>query len=90
VSPEGCYVTLLRRPETGVLAFVTNLSREAQTVTARFDLDRLGLRDRPLDVLNALTDEPVSLSGAGEVSLSLGSEEWAYIWLRPRAADGGQ
>jgi len=84
VSPEKCYATLLRHPRNGVLALVSNLRRDAQTVAVRFNLEKLGLAGRALDVFHALTGEPLNMTSGGEVSLPLGSEEWAYLWLRPK------
>ena len=83
VSPEKCYAFLLKHPENGVLAFVSNLRPDAQTVTVQFNMDKLNLRGRKLDVFNALTDELVAMTPDGTVSVSLGSEEWVYVWLRP-------
>ncbi len=83
VSPENCYATLLNHPNNGVLAFVSNLRPDAQTVTVEFNLNKLGLRDKTLDVFNALTDEPIAMTADGKLSVPLGSEEWIYVWLRP-------
>jgi len=84
VSPERCYATLLKDSKNGVLAFVTNLRREVQTVTVRFNLEKLGLAGRPLEVFDALTGKPVKMTSDGRVALRLGSVEWTYIWLRPK------
>jgi len=86
VMPEQCYATLFKHANNGVLAFISNLSRDAQTVTVQFNLDRLDLRGKALDVLNALTGEAVAMTADGKLSLSLGSEEWIYVWLRTRAS----
>ncbi len=86
VSPEECYATLFKHPKNGVLAFISNLRRDAQTVSAEFNLKKLGLRRKKLDVFNALTNEPVSMTSEGKLSVPLGSEEWAYIRLQPKAA----
>ena len=84
VTPEKCYALLLKHPTNGVLAFISNLRRDAQTVTVEFNLNKLGLRGKTLDVFNALTDEPVAMSSDGKISVPLGSEEWIYVWLRPK------
>ena len=84
VSPEQCHSTLLRHPKNGVLAFITNLHRDAQTVAVQFDLEKLGLSVRELDTFNVLTDERVKVAPDGVLSLPLGSMEWAYVWLRPK------
>ena len=84
VAPKQCYATLLRHPTNGVLAFISNLRRDAQTVIAELNLRKLGLRGRELDVFDALTSEPVAMSPEGKVSVSLESEHWVYVWLRPK------
>ncbi len=83
VSPEKCRALLFKHPRNGVLAFVSNLRRDEQTVTVQFNLDKLNLRDRKLHVFNTLTDEPMAMTSGGKLSVPLGSEEWIYIWLRP-------
>ena len=83
VTPEKCYATIFHHPTNGVLAFVSNLRRDDQTVTVRFNLDKLDLRGEKLDAFNALTDEPVEMSADGTISTPLGSEQWLYLWLRP-------
>jgi len=85
VSPEKCYVTLFKHPKNGVLAFISNLRRDARRVTVRFDLDKLNLNGRKLRVFNALDGTPVAMTADGEISLKLDSEDWAYIWLSPGA-----
>jgi len=82
VSPEGCYATLLHHPRNGVLAFLSNLRRDAQTVTVELNLDRLGLLGRKLDVSSALAGRPVAMSHDGRLSVRLGSVEWVYVWVR--------
>jgi len=86
VSPENCYALLLKHPKNGVLAFISNLSKDAQTVTAQFDLDKLGLRGKKLDVFDPLTSEPVAMTAEGSVSVPLQSEDWIYVWLQPKTA----
>ncbi len=85
VSPEKCHAFLLKHPKNGVLAFITNLRPDGQTVIVEFNLDELGLRGKKLDVFNALTDEPLAMTPDGKLSVPLGSEQWIYIWLRPSA-----
>jgi len=71
-----------------VLALVSNLRRDEQSVSGAFELDRLGLIGQKLDAFDPLTGRPVDLSSAGEMSVSLESEDWIYyIWLRPRTDD---
>ena len=89
VSPEHCHATLLRHPENGVLAVVSNLQAEPQMVSVRFDLDRLQVRELNVRSYNALTDEYLEMDSTGQVRLSLDSLQWKYIWLRPRVCCGG-
>ncbi len=83
VSPEQCHSTLMKHPENGVLALVSNLRPDAKTVTVEFNLDKLGLRGKKLDVFNALTKKKITMTADGKLSVPIGSEEWVYIWLRP-------
>jgi len=83
LSPKDSYATLLKHPTNGVLAVISNLSRDAQTVNVTFNLENLGLKDQRLDAINALVNEPVNLSTDGRLSIPLGSEEWTYVWLKP-------
>ncbi|MBT3382067.1 MAG: hypothetical protein HN742_42660 [Lentisphaerae bacterium] len=50
-------------------------------MSVRFELEKLGLADTKLTAFDALTEEPVTMDDDGKVSMSLGKEEWAYIWL---------
>lgn len=83
VGPEKCYATLLQHPTNGVLAIVSNLQSEARKVDIKFNLDTLKLKDRSVTVTDALTKAPLAMSQKGEVSLTLESERWIYLWLKP-------
>ncbi|MFV0338400.1 MAG: glycoside hydrolase domain-containing protein [Chthoniobacterales bacterium] len=83
VSPEKAYVTLLKHPENGTLAFVSNLSTERREVLVDFQLEKLGLKEGEIQAVNALTGERIPISQDGELKLPLESEQWAYIWLKP-------
>lgn len=83
VTPQGCYATLLKHPQNGVLVFVSNLSRDPQDVQVTFQLEALGLKGKSLDVFDALTGKKVAISDQGAVALSLKSQEWLYLWLKP-------
>ena len=85
VTPGNCHATLLRHPDNGVLAFITNLRRDPTTVTLQFNLGSLGLGGKQLDVLDTLTDKPVTLTPQGDLSIALSSEQWTYVWLRPKS-----
>lgn len=84
VAPADCYSTLIESKSNGVLAFISNLSRERQDVTVRLHLEKLGLSLADLEVFNPLTDETVPVTADGSITVPLGSEEWIYVWLRPR------
>jgi hypothetical protein len=86
VSPKNCYATLMKHPNNGVLAFISNLHRDTQTVTAQFNLNKLGLRGRELEVFDALTNQAVTMTPDGKLSVPLETEDWIYIWLRPKDA----
>ncbi len=83
VLGDKSYSTLFHNPNTGVLAYVTNLSPGKQDVTLRFNLQKLGLAGRKLTITNALTGQSLIINEAGEVTLPLNTEEWAYLWLKP-------
>ena len=76
------YATLLKHPTNGVLALISNLSTTTQNLTVDFNLANLGLEGQVLDVFDALTDTPINMTAEGEISVSLGSEEWTYVWLK--------
>ena len=84
VGPEKCYATLMKHPTNGVLAFVSNLDREARTVKVAFNMNKLGLAGQKLEVFDVLTEKPVALAADGKLSVPLDSESWVYIWLRPK------
>ncbi len=86
VEGKDCFVTFFHHPENGILAFITNLDKTPHDVTVKFSLHKLRLQDKKLNAFNALTDMPLPMSREGDVSLSLGKEEWAYVWLRPESA----
>ena len=85
VSPEDCYATLLQHAYHGVLALVSNLRRDPQTVTVQFPLDNLGLRGKDLHVFDAMTNEAMPMAPDGKLSANLESEQWVYVWLRPNS-----
>jgi len=83
VSPDHCAAFLLHHPTNGVLAFITNRSTDKQDVNVQFNLDKLGLKDRKIKVFNAITDEPMTMTGDGQMTIPLESEHWLYVWLQP-------
>jgi len=82
VSPDKCYATLFKHATNGVWAFISNLDREAKTVSVQLDLAKLGLAGQKLEVFDVLTNKPVAMSNQGTLSVELGSEQWIYVWLR--------
>ena len=80
VSPEDCYVSLHVHPENRVLAYVSNLGREAADVVVEFNAPELGLT-APLAAHDALTEEPLAVEGR-LLRLSLPSQGWRALWLR--------
>lgn len=80
VQPEGVVVSLYRHVENGVLAVVSNLSREVARVKVAFDLSGPGLGDNPI-AKDALSGTPIPLSG-GHIDLDLTSLGWKLLWLR--------
>ena len=82
ISPEGCYVSLCRHPRNGVLAYVSNLSRDEAPVRMRLNAEGLGL-EVPLAAKDGLSGEELSVEGV-ELTLSLPSQGWRTIWVRGR------
>lgn len=89
VSPDNCWTTLLQHPHNGVLALISNLNTDSRLVTLQFHLDRLGLDNRALEAVNALTDEPIDVTASGNISVPLDTEQWMYVWLRARNPSDG-
>jgi hypothetical protein len=86
VSGKDCYITMLAHPSNGVLAFISNLSTEAQKSVVELNMEKLGLASGSVQAVDPLTDQPVEFSADGKLSLSLDSEKWMYVWLRPSGA----
>lgn len=82
VTPEKCYATLFQHPGNGVLAFVSNLTSEQQTVAVQLNLASLGLAAEPLQAIDPLTGHSLDISKDGKISLPLVSEDWMYLWIR--------
>ncbi len=83
IKGNQCYATLLKHPVNGVLALVSNLSTEPQSIELEFNLKTLDLIDRKLEAANALSGNILKMSSDGKINLKLNSEEWIYIWLKP-------
>ena len=84
-DPPGCYVTLLVHPSNGVLAFVTNLTPQRQTVRVKFNLESLNLAGGPVQVTDTMYATPLSLDADQTATLTLDSEQWTYLWLKKTA-----
>ncbi len=82
VSPEKCYASLFLHPENGVLAFVSNLSRDPQTVSVQLNLLQLDLDNDRLQAADPLTGQALDISSTGAFTLPLASEDWMYVWIR--------
>jgi len=83
VSGEQNHATLFKHPKNGVLAFVSNLSRNRDDVEVIFNWTELGWKPGELHPVNALTGEPLEMNPKGGLTIPLGSEEWIYVWLKP-------
>ena len=82
VEPEGAYASLYRHPKNGVLAVISNLGREAAAVTARLNIESLGLGGDP-SARDALTGEAVALD-AGAFTITLAVLGWKVVWLNSK------
>jgi hypothetical protein len=82
-TATDCHTTLYLHPGNGVLAFVTNRSPNEQSVTAKFNLEELGLAGKKLQVHDTMYNRGVPISEDGSVSINLRSERWTYLWVKP-------
>jgi hypothetical protein len=79
-APEGCYASLWRHAESGVLAAVSNLTLEPAEVRLTFDVEKLGL-PASVTAVDARTEKPLPLEG-NRLRLSLQPQDWSLVWLR--------
>ncbi len=84
VVPAGCYATLFKHPENGTLAIISNLSRERRDVKVGLNLGKLGLSREKCEAFNPLTNESLAMGANGELTVPLSSEDYTYIWIRPK------
>ena len=84
IDPKNklCDATVFIHPKNGVLAFVTNLSRQTQTVSLQFNLKNSGFSGASLKLKDMMNQKDLVISPEGKTSLTLKSEEWTYLWLR--------
>jgi hypothetical protein len=87
VEGKDCYVTFFHHHANGILAFITNLDKDAHDVAVRFDLEKLGLDAADLTAFDALTEASVAMTSDDTVSVSLDKEQWLYVWLKPDAIE---
>lgn len=80
VEPKGALVSLYRHHDSGVLAIVSNLEKDATEVRIRFSLSALGL-EGSVWAIDAITGEIVDLND-GSVVADLPSLGWQMLWLR--------
>jgi hypothetical protein len=80
LTPGGAYASLYKHPKNGVLAVVSNLSKDTAKIRVHFDLEKLGLRAN-CTMKNALTSEPLAISD-NSVEMDLSPTGWKIIWLR--------
>ncbi len=80
VEPQGCYASLWRHPTNGVLAAVTNLTREAAQVRLSLNLDKLGL-PQAIAAEDARAGKPLP-AHENRLSVELKSQGWTLVWIR--------
>jgi hypothetical protein len=73
-------VSLYKHPKNGVLAVVSNLSKDTATVHVQFHPEKLGLKPDPT-ITDALSRGPL-YSENGLVDLSLAHLGWQIVWLK--------
>jgi hypothetical protein len=81
VSPSDCYVSLWKHPRNGVLAAVSNLSREAADIVVTAKGAALGLGDA-FTAHDARHERPVPVRYQA-FTVSLPSQQWTLVWLKP-------
>ncbi|NPV08743.1 MAG: LamG domain-containing protein [Anaerolineae bacterium] len=82
VSPEGALASLYRHPENGVLMVLSNLGRRSAPVTARLNLEQLGLGVGAI-ATDAMSGEVLPLR-EGALRVDLPSMGWVLAWLKQR------
>jgi hypothetical protein len=80
LAPKGVYASLYKHPKNGVLAVISNLSKDTATIHVQFHPEKLGLQPNP-NVLDALSRGPL-YSENGLVDLSLAHLGWQIVWLK--------
>ncbi len=78
-GPEGIRTSAYRHPRNGLLMVVSNLAAAAITAEVQIDTAALGLTGAGLAARDALSEEPIALTG-GRFTLSM--EPMSYRWVR--------
>jgi hypothetical protein len=81
VTTDGAIASLYRHDKNGVLAVVSNLTKESQRVGCEFYLGELKL-PATCQARDALTNEPIAIE-SGRVSLELPSLGWKLLRIAP-------
>lgn len=79
ISPADCFVSLYRHPENGVLAYVSNLSKQDAEVQITLKAETLGL-PAGLAARDALSAAALPMQD-GTVALAIPSQDWRVIWV---------
>jgi hypothetical protein len=79
VEPADCYASLHRHQANGVLAFVSNLSREQANVRMTLDLQALGLGGE-VRARDGISGEEIAVEG-GVMEIELASQDWRTVVL---------
>lgn len=82
VKPEGAYASLYKHPKNGVIAIVSNLARETNTVVMTFDLGKLGLANKPIKVLCPIDKQTLDMQG-NVIQFELHPLGWKLLWIKP-------
>jgi len=69
-----------RKPSGGALVVVLNTTRETQAIDLQIDWERLK-SDRPLEVVDAFTKEPVA-AGQGSTALAIKGLAYRLLWVK--------
>ncbi|MBU0477659.1 LamG domain-containing protein [bacterium] len=81
VSPQDCYASLYRHPKNGLLAVVSNLTRQNEKVEVKFNLGKLDLPSK-LSAIDARTKESIDIDSQGLLFINLASQRCKVIWIR--------
>jgi len=81
-GPKGVYASLYRHAENGLLAVISNISKDRVSARLDLDLSRLGFNGRRITAWDALTGKSVGID-AGRISCDLFSFGWKLIRIKP-------